>query len=57
MDKINNKSKRNNSPINLKVNYEDKKDEDIESDKSNSSINGVQKYKLDKFSDDEEEYK
>ena len=55
MDKINNKSKRNNSPINLKVNYEDKKDEDIESDKSNSSINGVQKYKLDKFSDDEEE--
>ena len=57
MDKINNKSKRNNSPINLKVNYEDKKDKDIESDKSNSSINGVQKYKLDKFSDDEEEYK
>ena len=57
MDKINNKSKRNNSPINLKENYEDKKDEDIESDKSNSSINGVQKYKLDKFSDDEEEYK
>lgn len=57
MDKINNKSKRNNSPINLKVNYEDKKDEDIESDKSNSSINGVQNYKLDKFSDDEEEYK
>ena len=57
MDKINNKSKRNNSPINLKVNYEDKKDEDIESDKSNSSINSVQKYKLDKFSDDEEEYK
>ena len=57
MDKINNKSKRNNSPINLKVNCEDKKDEDIESDKSNSSINGVQKYKLDKFSDDEEEYK
>ena len=57
MDKINNKSKRNNSPINLKVNYEDKKDEEIESDKSNSSINGVQKYKLDKFSDDEEEYK
>jgi len=55
MDKINNKSKRNNSPINLKVNYEDKKDEEIESDKSNSSINGVQKYKLDKFSDDEEE--
>ena len=57
MDKINKKSKRNNSPINLKVNYEDKKDEDIDSDKSNSSINGVQKYKLDKFSDDEEECK
>jgi len=57
MDKINNKSKRNNSPINLKVNYEDKKDKDIESDKSNSSINGVQKYKLDKFSDEEEEDK
>ena len=57
MDKINNKSKRNNSPINLKVNYEDKKDEDIESDKSNSSINGVQKYKLDKFIDEEKEYK
>ena len=53
---INKTSKRQNSPNNSKVNYEDKKEEeDYESNKSNSSINSVQKYKLDKFSDDEEE--
>ena len=53
IDKTKNKSNISN---NSKVNYEDKKEEeDYESDKSNSSINSVQKYKLDKFSDDEEE--
>ena len=61
-NKINKNKKRSDSPVNLKSNNikalndeDDKKNED-DSDKSNdSSVNGVQQYKLDKFSDDEEE--
>ena len=59
-NKTNKTSKRTKSPINLKINYEDKKEEDNEDDKSeksNSSLNSVQRFKLDKYSDDEEESK
>ena len=62
-DKITNENKkRNNSPINLKIdnkinnNEENNQDENVSlSDKSNSSVNGVQNYKLEKFSDNDEE--
>ena len=62
-DKITNENKkRNNSPINLKIdnkinnNEENNQDENVSlSDKSNSSVNGVQNYKLGKFSDNDEE--
>ena len=62
-DKITNENKkRNNSPINLKIdnkinnNEENNQDENLSlSDKSNSSVNGVQNYKLGKFSDNDEE--
>ena len=62
-DKITNENKkRNNSPINLKIdnkinnNKENNQDENVSlSDKSNSSVNGVQNYKLGKFSDNDEE--
>ena len=59
---INENKKRNNSPINLKIenkinnNEENNQDENVSlSDKSNSSVNGVQNYKLGKFSDNDEE--
>ena len=59
---INENKKRNNSPINLKIdnkinnNEENNQDENLSlSDKSNSSVNGVQNYKLGKFSDNDEE--
>ena len=62
-DKITNENKkRNNSPINLKIdnkinnNEKNNQDENVSlSDKSNSSVNGVQNYKLGKFSDNDEE--
>ena len=61
-NKINKNKKRSDSPVNLKLNNiknlnneDDKKNED-DNDKSNdSSVNGVQQYKLDRFSDDDEE--
>ena len=51
--------KRSNSPVNIEKNKLDEPNEEDnkeESDGNNSSINGVQQYKLGKFSDNEDEF-
>ena len=51
----NNSEKRNNSPINKETNKIDASNDDEDSNENNSSINGVQQYKLGEFDDNEEE--